>query len=86
MIRSRRPGRLGRHPGGLPGQPVDLVSWSNNRKHIVVKVGSATDGPGYALVDMSAGTSLWLGPEYLGLTGGDVAAVTPVRFKAKDGR
>ena len=69
----------------FPGRTVALTSWSDDRKTIVVRIESPTDGPGYALVDLHAGSTRWLGPEYLGLTPDDISTVQPIRFKAADG-
>ncbi|CAN7167575.1 S9 family peptidase [Phenylobacterium sp. LjRoot225] len=67
------------------GDIVRLVSWSNDRKKIVVRVDSAQLGPAYALVDLNTGKANWLGNEYVGLKAEDVSPVKPVRYKAADG-
>jgi dipeptidyl aminopeptidase/acylaminoacyl peptidase len=67
------------------GDLVTLVSWSDNRKKIVVRVDSAELGPAYALVDLNTGDAAWLGPEYVGLKAGGVSPVKPIRYKAADG-
>ena len=69
----------------FPGQRVELLSSSDDRQKLVLHVDSATEGPGYALVDLTAHSSQWLGAEYPGLTAADVSPVQPVRFKAADG-
>jgi dipeptidyl aminopeptidase/acylaminoacyl peptidase len=68
-----------------PGDLVSLVSWSDDRKRILVRVDSAELGPAYALVDLTTGQATWLGPEYAGLKSEDVSPVRPVRYKAADG-
>jgi dipeptidyl aminopeptidase/acylaminoacyl peptidase len=68
-----------------PGDRVSLVSWSNDRHEILVRVDSATLGPAYALVDLAARKGSWLGAEYEGLKASDIGPVRPVRFKASDG-
>jgi dipeptidyl aminopeptidase/acylaminoacyl peptidase len=68
-----------------PGDRVRLVSWSNDRREILVRVDSATLGPAYALVDLAARTGSWLGAEYEGLKASDIGPVRPLRFKASDG-
>ena len=68
-----------------PGQRVQLVSASDDRQRLVLGLGSPTDGPGYALVDLATHSSQWLGAEYPGLTPADISPVQPVRFKAADG-
>ena len=68
-----------------PGQRVQLVSASDDRQRLVLRLGSPTDGPGYALVDMTTHSSQWLGAEYPGLTPADISPVQAIRFKAADG-
>ena len=68
-----------------PGQRVQLVSASDDRQRLVLRLGSPTDGPGYALVDMATHSSQWLGAAYPGLTPADISPVQAVRFKAADG-
>lgn len=67
------------------GDLVTLVSWSVDRKKIIVRVDSAEFGPAFALVDMTTGHADWLGDEYGGLKPEDISPVKPVRYKAADG-
>jgi dipeptidyl aminopeptidase/acylaminoacyl peptidase len=67
------------------GDSVKLVSWSNDRRRILVRVDSATLGPAYAVVDLAERRGSWLGAEYEGLKAGDIGPVRPLRFKAADG-
>jgi dipeptidyl aminopeptidase/acylaminoacyl peptidase len=67
------------------GTRVDLVSWSNDRKTIIVLTDSPTEGPAYALVDLGQKKASYLGQEYAGLLPEHLSPVTPVRFKARDG-
>ena len=70
----------------FPGEAVELASWSDDRKVMVLRVDSPTDGPSYALVDLEHGlTKATLGPLYPALTPADISPVTPLRFKAADG-
>jgi dipeptidyl aminopeptidase/acylaminoacyl peptidase len=69
----------------FPGSAVSLASWSDDRRKLVLRVDSPTDGPGYVLVDLAQGATAPLGQEYAGLTAADISPVTPVRFKAADG-
>jgi dipeptidyl aminopeptidase/acylaminoacyl peptidase len=69
----------------FPGDLVSLVSWSQDRKKIVVRVDSAEEGPAYSLVDLTSGDADWLGSEYAGLKAADISPVKPVRYKAADG-
>jgi dipeptidyl aminopeptidase/acylaminoacyl peptidase len=65
---------------------VSLVSWSNDRSKIVVRVDSPKMGPAYALVDLTARKASWLGGEYEQLKAEDIAPVRPLKFKAADGQ
>jgi dipeptidyl aminopeptidase/acylaminoacyl peptidase len=67
------------------GDRVQLESWSQDRKKIVVLVDSPTLGPAYALVDLTTKQASWLGGRYQKLTPEDVSPVQPIRFKAQDG-
>ncbi|MBP7705207.1 MAG: S9 family peptidase [Caulobacter sp.] len=64
---------------------VNLVSWSADRRKIVVRVDNPADGSAYALVDLDARSAVWLGSAYAGLDAGDIAEVRPVSYKARDG-
>jgi dipeptidyl aminopeptidase/acylaminoacyl peptidase len=68
-----------------PNQRVELVSWSDDRKKIVVMADSPTEGPGYALIDLAARHADWLDNRYDKLGPDDIGPVRPVRFKARDG-
>jgi dipeptidyl aminopeptidase/acylaminoacyl peptidase len=67
------------------GDRVQLESWSQDRTKIVVLVDSETQGPAYALVDLTTKRAIWLGGRYQKLTEKDISPVRPLRFKAKDG-
>lgn len=67
------------------GDRVQLESWSQDRRKIVVLVDSPTQGPAYALVDLNTKRANWLGGRYQRLAAEDISPVQPVRFKAKDG-
>ncbi|HEY8572134.1 S9 family peptidase [Phenylobacterium sp.] len=69
----------------FPGDSVSLVSWSNDRQKIVVRVDSPTLGPAFSVVDLASRKASWLGAEYETLKADDIAPVRPVRFKAGDG-
>ena len=69
----------------FPGDRVGLESWSADRRKIVVRVDSATEGPAYALVDLGTRQATWLGVEYDGVKADDIAVKEPLRFKAQDG-
>ncbi len=67
------------------GDRVQLASWSNDRKRVVVKVDSAELGPAYALVDLNTGKADWLGSVYSDLDSAHVSPVRAIRYKAADG-
>lgn len=67
------------------GSPVQLVSWSDDRSQIIVRIDSAIAGPTYALVDLDSKTANWLGDIYAGLKPADIAEVRPITYKARDG-
>jgi dipeptidyl aminopeptidase/acylaminoacyl peptidase len=69
----------------FPGDRVDLISWSNDRRRILVEVDSATLGPAFAVIDLATRKASSLGAEYQALKAADIAQVTPLRFKAADG-
>jgi len=68
-----------------PAQQVELASWSADRRKLVVRVDSPTEGAAYALVNLETREAHWLGGEYEKLTPADVSPVKPIHFKAKDG-
>lgn len=69
----------------FPGDRVGLVSWSNDRRKILIRADSASQGPAFAVVDLATRHASWLGGEYEKLTPEDISPVTPVRYKAADG-
>ncbi|HEY3800089.1 MAG TPA: S9 family peptidase [Caulobacteraceae bacterium] len=82
---ARDQGRWDAIAGAFKGDDVELASWSDDRRKMIVRADSPTDGPAYALVDMDSGQIAWLGGEYPDLTPADIATVKPVRFAAADG-
>ncbi|WP_236611869.1 alpha/beta hydrolase family protein [Phenylobacterium zucineum] len=69
----------------FPEDSVELVSWSDDRRKIIVHLDSATHGSAFSLVDLDTGRASWLGDEYNDLKPEDIAAKRPLRFKAADG-
>jgi dipeptidyl aminopeptidase/acylaminoacyl peptidase len=67
------------------GDRVSLASWSKDRKHVVVHVNSAVDGPAYSLVDLNTKKADWLGESYRGLSPAAISPVRPIKYKAADG-
>jgi dipeptidyl aminopeptidase/acylaminoacyl peptidase len=68
-----------------PGLQVRLVSWSDDRRRIVVLVQDPKGGPFYALVDLATGSASVLGAVYGGIKAEDIAEVRPIKYKAADG-
>jgi len=69
----------------FPGQGTSLVSSSNDRQRIIVRVDSPTEGPAYALVDRATRHAHWLYGEYAGVKPADISPVQTLTFKAADG-
>jgi len=69
----------------FPGDRVSLVSWSQDRRKIVVYVDSASEGPAYALVDLDTKSARWLGNVYRDVKPTGISPVRSIRYKAKDG-
>jgi dipeptidyl aminopeptidase/acylaminoacyl peptidase len=67
------------------GTRVHLVSWSNDRKAIIVLTDSPTEGPAYAFVDLNQKKASYIGQQYSGVLPEHVSPVTPLKFKASDG-
>jgi dipeptidyl aminopeptidase/acylaminoacyl peptidase len=68
-----------------PHQGVRPVSWSDDRKKIVVMADSPTEGPGYGLIDLTTRHADWIANRYDRLGPDDIGPVRAVRFKAADG-
>jgi dipeptidyl aminopeptidase/acylaminoacyl peptidase len=70
----------------FPGEEVQLVSWSSDRKRVVVRVDGREDGADYQLVDLNTNHATALGRIYSGIDPGDVATVKIIHYAAADGR
>jgi dipeptidyl aminopeptidase/acylaminoacyl peptidase len=69
----------------FPGEGVQLVSWSEDRKHIVILVDGPRDGSAYEIVDLNAHRADLLGPAYADIGPADVAEVRSISYAAADG-
>lgn len=69
----------------FPGENVDLVSWSADRKMVVVQVDGKRDGSSYFLIDLNTHKASFLGPVYQGIEPTDVAEVKYITYTAADG-
>jgi dipeptidyl aminopeptidase/acylaminoacyl peptidase len=64
---------------------VRLVSVCDDLRKLVLLVDSPTEGAAYALADLDAKTTTWIGAVYPGLKDDDISPVTPLSFPAADG-
>jgi dipeptidyl aminopeptidase/acylaminoacyl peptidase len=71
--------------GSFEGDPVQLVSWSNDRKKLLVRSDSPTEGPAYFVVDLNSLHSTWIGNVYPKLKPADISPRKLISFKAADG-
>ena len=69
----------------FPGEQVDFVSISRDRKKVVVKVFGQTNGAAYMLVDMNTGHADLISDIYHDVTPDQVAATRAVAYRAGDG-
>ncbi|MEI9994579.1 MAG: S9 family peptidase [Rhizomicrobium sp.] len=67
------------------GENVELVSWSDDRQRVVVRVDGPSDGVVYQLVDLDAHKATVLAPIYEGLDPSAVAPVKLIHYRAADG-
>ena len=64
------------------GDRVDLVSWTDDRRKLVLLVDDPQDGAAYYLLDVATMRATWLRAIHPGAL---VSPTTPFAFKAKDG-
>ena len=69
----------------FPGEDVQLVSWSADRKRIIVRIDGKLDGACYDVVDLNTGRADLLGPAYAGIAPDDIAEVRSISYSAADG-
>ena len=69
----------------FPGENVELASWSNDRKHVVVRVDGKRDGAGFFLIDLNTHQASFLGSVYSGVEPTDLAEVKLITYAAADG-
>jgi dipeptidyl aminopeptidase/acylaminoacyl peptidase len=67
------------------GRQVRLVSWTDDRRKLVVRVDDPAAGPSFVLVDMETKRADIVGSVYGGLKPEDISEVRPVKYKAADG-
>jgi dipeptidyl aminopeptidase/acylaminoacyl peptidase len=67
------------------GEQVELVSWTDDKKKVVVRVTGQRDGVEYDLVDLSTMSTLRIGPIYKDIGPDDIAEVKAISYKAADG-
>ena len=69
----------------FPGEEVQLASWSDDRRKIVVEVTGQTHGVVYILVNLDTRKVVQVGQAYEGIAPQDVSASESIRYKASDG-
>ena len=69
----------------FPGENVELTSWSDDRKIVVVRVDGKRDGAAYFLIDRNTHKASFLGPVYSGIDLPDIADRTLISYTAADG-
>ncbi|HEX4292936.1 MAG TPA: S9 family peptidase [Rhizomicrobium sp.] len=69
----------------FPGENVERVSWSDDRRRIIVRVDGPQDGAAYELVDLNTMHAEVIGPVYSAIDPTDVAEVKLITYKAADG-
>jgi dipeptidyl aminopeptidase/acylaminoacyl peptidase len=70
----------------FPREQVDLISVSDNRQKVIVKVTGINSGVSYFLVDVPSLQMGRLGPAYNGIEASDISDVGLVNYQASDGR
>jgi dipeptidyl aminopeptidase/acylaminoacyl peptidase len=68
-----------------PGEVVRLVSWSDDRQRIVVRVDGPSDGVSFGLIDLKTGAVRKIGDAYKGLAAEDISPVKTITYSAADG-
>jgi dipeptidyl aminopeptidase/acylaminoacyl peptidase len=69
----------------FPGEQVELESWSDDRKTIIVRVFGQKTGAGFVLVDLAKKQTSYLGDVHSGVGKDRIARVVPLRYAAQDG-
>ena len=69
----------------FPDETVMLMSWSSDRKVVVVRVDGKRDGAGYFLVDLNTHKASFLGSVYNGIDVADISTKTAIEYTAQDG-
>ena len=70
----------------FPGEEVELVSWTRDRRKVIVTVTGQAHGVAYVLVDLEKRKAIQIADAYAGITAADVAVVQTIAYKAADGR
>ncbi|MDR3415129.1 MAG: S9 family peptidase [Nevskia sp.] len=70
----------------FPSEDVALVSWTDNRQKLVVRVVGPKTGAVYALLDFTANRMDMVGNYYKGIGAEDIAPVDVFRYPAGDGQ
>lgn len=69
----------------FPGEQIEPVAWSIDRRRSIVKVFGGKSGSAYFLIDAVANSARFIGNEYGEIGARDVAPVSVIRYAAADG-
>ncbi|HEY2885739.1 MAG TPA: S9 family peptidase [Rhizomicrobium sp.] len=70
----------------FPGETVELVSASSDKKRVIVRVDGPRSGCEYEFVDLNTGAAKTIGPKFEGIGAADVSDVKYISYAAADGR
>lgn len=70
----------------FPGEVVRFVSWSTDRKRVVVRIEGTSSGCEYEIVDLNTGLAKPIGRAFEGIGPADVSDVKYVTYRSADGR
>jgi dipeptidyl aminopeptidase/acylaminoacyl peptidase len=69
----------------FPGEQVHLVSFSADRRKLVILVDGPTHGAAFAIVDFDTTNVDWIGYRHPEVKPDEIAEVRPIKYKAADG-
>jgi dipeptidyl aminopeptidase/acylaminoacyl peptidase len=70
---------------GFPGEEVELLDWSNDRRKLLIRVTGPKHGAAFEVADLSSHQTTDVGREYGGVGPDDVAEVRAAAYPAADG-
>jgi dipeptidyl aminopeptidase/acylaminoacyl peptidase len=69
----------------FPGEAVQLASWSDDRKKIILQVEGQKSGAAYFLLDRTTNRAEWVADEYEEIPPDHIAEVRTISYRAADG-